>query len=236
MLTASSPTPWPPCCGPGVIRSWAARSTWARWPGCSQAPPRENRSTLASSTCPGRAAPEIEQAVAGAPQTPFVVLSGSADPSALRQVAGAGVGGLALKRDDFGEFLRVLTEAVARPGPAAAGARAGAGAGAGAAQAGPVILSASARSALRRADGVAAGPSQFLTEREREALSRLVRGESTAGMAGTMGVSVSTARTHIDAVLCKLGAHTRLEAVAYAVREGLVDLTGWQLEQQAVGT
>ena len=55
-------------------------------------------------------------------------------------------------------------------------------------------------------------------------------------MAGTMGVSVSTARTHIDAVLCKLGAHTRLEAVAYAVREGLVDLTGWQLEQQAVGT
>ena len=176
--------------------------------------------------------PEIEQAVAGAPQTPFVVLSGSADPSALRQAAGAGVGGLALKRDDFGEFLRVLTEAVARPGPA--GARAGAGAGA--AQAGPVILSASARSALRRADGVAAGPSQFLTEREREALSRLVRGESTTGMAGAMGVSVSTARTHIDAVLCKLGTHTRLEAVAYAVREGLVDLTGWQLEQQAVGT
>ena len=55
-------------------------------------------------------------------------------------------------------------------------------------------------------------------------------------MAGAMGVSISAARTHLDAVLCKLGTHTRLEAVAYAVREGLVDLTGWQLEQQAVGT
>jgi DNA-binding NarL/FixJ family response regulator len=49
-----------------------------------------------------------------------------------------------------------------------------------------------------------------------------------------MGVAVSTARTHIDAVLSKLGAHSRLEAVAYAVREGLVDATGWQSDQQAV--
>jgi len=83
---------------------------------------------------------------------------------------------------------------------------------------------------------VEAGPSQFLTEREREALGRLVRGESTAGMARAMGVHVSTARTHIDAVLCKLGAHTRLEAVAYAVREGLVDVSGWQFEQHAAAT
>ena len=65
---------------------------------------------------PGRR-PEIEQAVAGAPQTPFVVLSGSADPSALRQAASAGVGGLALKRDDFGEFLRVLHRGRRPAGP-----------------------------------------------------------------------------------------------------------------------
>jgi len=96
-------------------------------------------------------------------------------------------------------------------------------------------LSRSARAALRAGQGVTAGPSQFLTEREWEALGRLVRGESTAAMARAMGVRISTARTHIDAVLSKLGAHSRLEAVAYAVREGLVDTGNWQREQRAVG-
>jgi DNA-binding NarL/FixJ family response regulator len=172
--------------------------------------------------------PGIEQAVAAVPGTAFVALSGSGDPSSLRHAMAAGVRGVALKGDDFREFLRVLSEAVARKGQ---GARA-----AGSTPAEPVILSGLARAALRRGDGPAAGPSRFLTEREREALARLVRGESTAGMARAMGVRISTARTHIDAVLCKLGAHTRLEAVAYAVREELVDVSGWQLDQPAVGT
>jgi two-component system, NarL family, nitrate/nitrite response regulator NarL len=167
--------------------------------------------------------PDIGRVIADCPGTAFVALTGSADPSSLRHAIAAGVRGVALKGDDFGEFLRVLTEAVASHAAAAAGA-------------GPVIVSASARAVLKRVDGLAAGPSQFLTEREREALGRLVCGESTAGMARAMGVRVSTARTHIDSVLCKLGAHTRLEAVAYAVREGLVDVSGWQPEQPAAGT
>jgi two-component system nitrate/nitrite response regulator NarL len=172
--------------------------------------------------------PDICRAVVTLPRTAFVGLSGSSDPSLLHHAMAAGLRGLALKGDDFGEFLRVLTEAVSSPGPVGAGHDSPGSA--------PVILSASARAALRRGDGLAAGPSQFLTDREREALRRLVRGESTAGIARAMGVRVSTARTHIDAVLCKLGAHTRLEAVAYAVREGLVDVSGWQLEQHAAGT
>jgi two-component system, NarL family, nitrate/nitrite response regulator NarL len=163
--------------------------------------------------------PEIEKLVASFPGTAFVALSGSADPSSLRHAMAAGVRGVALKGDDFGEFLRVLTEAVAIQSR-------------GSARSEPVILSASARSALWRGEGVAAGRSQFLTERERETLGRLVRGESTAGIARAMGVRISTARTHIDAVLYKLGAHSRLEAVAYAVREGIVDITGWHPEQR----
>jgi two-component system, NarL family, nitrate/nitrite response regulator NarL len=172
--------------------------------------------------------PEIERAVAAVPGTAFVALTGSADSSSLRHAMAAGVRGLALKGDAFSEFLRVLTEAVASGGPLTADARP--------AQTRPVIVSASAQAVLRRGDGVSAGPSQFLTEREREALGRLVRGESTAGMARAMGVRVSTARTHIDAVLTKLGAHTRLEAIAYAVREDLVDMSAWRLEQRATGT
>jgi two-component system, NarL family, nitrate/nitrite response regulator NarL len=169
--------------------------------------------------------PDIGRVIADCPGTAFVALTGSADPSSLRYAIAAGVRGVALKGDDFGEFLRVLTEAVA-----------GREAAVSSLEAGPVIVSASARAVLKRGDGLAAGLSQFLTEREREALGRLVRGESTAGMARAMGVRISTARTHIDAVLCKLGAHTRLEAVAYAVREGLVDVSGWQPEQPAAGT
>jgi two-component system nitrate/nitrite response regulator NarL len=168
--------------------------------------------------------PDIEQALRSAPGTAFVALSASGDAATLRNAAAAGVRGLALKGDDFGEFLRVVTEAVSSHGS---------GSGPGLAQ--PVILSRSAKAALRAGHGAAAGPSQFLTEREWEALGRLVRGESTASMARAMGVRVSTARTHIDAVLSKLGAHSRLEAVAYAVREGLVDAGGWQREQRAVG-
>jgi two-component system, NarL family, nitrate/nitrite response regulator NarL len=167
--------------------------------------------------------PDIEQAVRSAPGTAFVALSASADAATLQQAAAAGAGGLALKGDDFGEFLRVLTDTVSSHES-----------GTGPAPAKQVALSRSARSALRAGEGVTAGPSQFLTEREWEALGRLVRGESTASMARAMGVRVSTARTHIDAVLSKLGAHSRLEAVAYAVREGLVDTSGWQREHRAV--
>jgi len=163
--------------------------------------------------------PEIEKVVAGFPDTAFIALSGSADPSSLRHAMTSGVQGVAMKGDDFGEFVRVLTEAVPNRGSSRA-----------------QVLSSSARAALRRGEGAAAGPAQFLTDRERETLARLVRGESTADMAEAMGVRVSPARTHIDSVLSKLGAHSRLEAVAYAVREGLVDMSGWEAEQRAVGT
>jgi DNA-binding NarL/FixJ family response regulator len=61
-----------------------------------------------------------------------------------------------------------------------------------------------------------------LTAREREVLERLVRGERTRAIAGAMNVSYSTARSHVQSVLRKLGVHSRLEAVALASRHSLV--------------
>jgi two-component system, NarL family, nitrate/nitrite response regulator NarL len=62
-------------------------------------------------------------------------------------------------------------------------------------------------------------------------LARLVRGESTTSMARSMGVRLSTTRTHVDSILIKLGVHSRVEAVAYAVKEGIIavpgDSAGW---------
>lgn len=58
----------------------------------------------------------------------------------------------------------------------------------------------------------------FLTGREREVLRRIILGQGTQEMADEMHVSRSTARTHVQNVLRKLGVHSRLEAVAAVSR------------------
>ncbi len=65
-----------------------------------------------------------------------------------------------------------------------------------------------------------------LTARERECLGRLVDGASTAAMADMLGISELTVRSHVQRLLQKLGAHTRLEAASLAVRYGLLDEPG----------
>jgi two-component system, NarL family, nitrate/nitrite response regulator NarL len=64
----------------------------------------------------------------------------------------------------------------------------------------------------------------FLTEREQEVLMGLTYGESTADIAARLGVRPSTARTHIENLLNKLGVHSRVAAVAFAIQHSLVDL------------
>jgi DNA-binding NarL/FixJ family response regulator len=63
-----------------------------------------------------------------------------------------------------------------------------------------------------------------LTSRERECLLMLVEGLDTAAMMARLCVSRTTVRTHLQAVLTKLGVHSRLEAVSFAVRYRLPDL------------
>jgi DNA-binding NarL/FixJ family response regulator len=60
-----------------------------------------------------------------------------------------------------------------------------------------------------------------LTVRESEVVQLMVDGVSTAGIAGELGVSINTVRNHTQSILRKLGAHSRLEAAAAAVRLGL---------------
>jgi two-component system nitrate/nitrite response regulator NarL len=63
----------------------------------------------------------------------------------------------------------------------------------------------------------------YLTPREFECLTLLAEGLDTAAMAERLGVSGTTVRSHVQAVLTKLGAHSRLEAASLATRFGLVD-------------
>jgi len=63
-----------------------------------------------------------------------------------------------------------------------------------------------------------------LTSRERECLMMLVEGLDTTSITRRLGVSRTTVRTHLQSVLTKLGVHSRLEAVSFAVRHRLPDL------------
>ncbi len=61
-----------------------------------------------------------------------------------------------------------------------------------------------------------------LTQRERDVLRLLAAGHGTAEMARQMGISATTVRNHIQHLLDKLGAHTRLQAVSVARHHGLL--------------
>jgi DNA-binding NarL/FixJ family response regulator len=63
-----------------------------------------------------------------------------------------------------------------------------------------------------------------LTPREREVLALLVEGASGQAVARRLGISSNTVRTHVQSILAKLQVHSRLEAVAFAVRHGIVDV------------
>lgn len=63
---------------------------------------------------------------------------------------------------------------------------------------------------------------QELTERELEVLSLLADGLTNAAIADKLVLSVHTVRNHVSNLSAKLGAHSKLEALSIAVREGLL--------------
>jgi DNA-binding NarL/FixJ family response regulator len=63
-----------------------------------------------------------------------------------------------------------------------------------------------------------------LSGRERQVLGLLARGYSNRRIAEACYLSLNTVRTHVQNVLVKLGVHSKLEAAALAVRQGLVQI------------
>ena len=63
-----------------------------------------------------------------------------------------------------------------------------------------------------------------LTEGEREVLAELAAGLTTDEVAEALHVSPHTVRSRLKTALRKVGAKTREQAVAIAIREGAIDL------------
>ncbi len=62
-----------------------------------------------------------------------------------------------------------------------------------------------------------------LTARQREILQMLADGMQTDAVAKRLGLSTETVRTHTKRILAKLHADTRTQAVAIAIRNGLIE-------------
>ena len=87
---------------------------------------------------------------------------------------------------------------------------------------GEVLVSAPAsrRSGLGTRGGAGHGG---LTDREREVLGLVAEGLTNSAIAERLNVSVHTVRSHVQRVLEKLPAHSKLEAVVVAGRRGLLE-------------
>ena len=64
-----------------------------------------------------------------------------------------------------------------------------------------------------------------ITLREREVLQALGEGLSNKEIAAKLHVSVDTERTHMMNILNKLGVHSRLQALLFAARHGLIKIS-----------
>jgi two-component system, NarL family, nitrate/nitrite response regulator NarL len=143
------------------------------------------------------------------PQVKVVILADGADPVTASDVISSGAAGLIRKDQHLTEIIRTLADV--RAGEPAMGLEA--------AQPGPRDLH-------------SAGTSdsewllQLLTVREQEVLMLVMEGQSTKQIARSLAISLSTARTHIQSVLAKLGAHSRLEATSMVARSCLLGISG----------
>ncbi|MCU1389658.1 MAG: response regulator transcription factor [Ilumatobacteraceae bacterium] len=151
----------------------------------------------------GDAAESIRALRLALPSVHVIVLGASADYQAVMLALEAGASGYLLK----GQRLSELADAVRT---VRAGGRA---------------LAAELVNTL--VDRLSAPLSRrfHLTARELEILGRLADGASTAAVSEQLGLSVNTVRNHVQSAIRRLGAHSKLEAISIARREGLITAT-----------
>ncbi|HLH83186.1 MAG TPA: response regulator transcription factor [Trebonia sp.] len=145
-----------------------------------------------------------------------LVLTSGNDPGLVTRALRSGAAGFLYKDvdpDALVRAVRAVHDGNLLLAPAAAGPLVGPGGGGppGAARPGPADRHGGQRA--RSWGGVGA-----LTSREREVLGQIARGLSNREIARALHVSEKTVKTHVSAVLAKLGVQDRTQAALYAVR------------------
>ncbi len=135
------------------------------------------------------------------PETHVIALLAGEDPRAAGEVALLGAEGWVWKEAEVGELVAMVRAAARGRGWFAPE------------QLGAALerLRGDPRRVRRRTR-----PLDRLTDREREILAAMVRGEAGARVARRLRLSEHTARGHVGTTYAKLGVHSRLEAVALA--------------------
>lgn len=80
-------------------------------------------------------------------------------------------------------------------------------------------------SMLKQGDERQQVPAPRLTEREMEVLRLVARGLNNRDIAKQLYISENTVKNHVRNILEKLQLHSRMEAVVYAVRERLLEIS-----------
>ncbi len=141
------------------------------------------------------------------PDLPILVFTVFESPDVIVEAIEAGAAGYLLKGTPLPEVLegiRQVQDGLAPISPAVAR---------------HLLDRVRARAATRAVPGA---PDVNLTQRESEVLSYLVGGHSYASIATALGIRPGTVHTHVKNVYRKLEVASKAEAVAVAIRQGLV--------------
>lgn len=147
------------------------------------------------------------------PETKVIVLTASSNPQLIMRAVQSGADAIAFKDDDVDRIADIMARSQEQGESSSSAASA------------PTLgAKQSHAESVERLATTSSGADdllRFLTQREREVLERMTRGESGRQLAAHMEISYSTVRTHVQNILAKLGVHSRLEALAYAVEHGV---------------
>ena len=135
------------------------------------------------------------------PDTKIVMLSATSDDSVLREAIQAGCSGYLTKNHAIEELVLAVR----------------------AAHRGEALISPAMLSRLLDRLGDRSRPGSDLTNRETEVLRLLAQGLSNQAIATSLDIRLATVRNHVQSVIEKLQAHSKLEAVATAHRLGLIE-------------
>ncbi|HET7476813.1 MAG TPA: response regulator transcription factor [Dermatophilaceae bacterium] len=138
------------------------------------------------------------------PGTRVVILSGTAEPGLVAEALSRGAHGFVGKQRSVAEIVSTLERAVGSAG--------GVGGGGQEQPSDPLWV-------LR-----------FLTDREWQVLRCILDGNSTEQISAVLGVRRSTARTHVQNLLTKMGVSSRLQLAALVTAHGesVMRDGGWQ--------